>query len=392
MYHIKLLIIIQIELSQINYKQTERNETNEYMKKIKFFYSFLLAVILTSLLCMPVYAKTAAVNYNSYDKFAANIQKNELNDLSDMKLYPGGMPFGVRILSKGLCVIGFSEKDGINDSPAYHSGVRIGDIITKINDKEIVTIEDFTKLINENGNQPAKLTLERGNSTVEITFTPIYHKEDNSYKAGLWLKDSTSGIGTVTFVNPENGIFGGLGHGICEASTGDLVPLSKGIVMDVCINGVKKGVVGTAGELQGSFNLKKIGSLIKNTKSGVFGVLSDKKLSYPEGPLPIAKKEEVKEGDAYIWCTLSDGLPHKYAIQISNIDTSCSSVKNFRVKVVDPLLLSKTGGIVQGMSGSPIIQNGKLIGAVTHVLINDPTSGYGIFIENMLSQIDTLAS
>ena len=353
------------------------------MKKTKIFYSILLIIIIALSLTAPAYA--ASYNKGSYK----NINENQGNtiDTNDIKLYPGGIPFGVRILSKGLCVVGFNEVNGVKDSPAYNAGIKTGDIITYVNGKEISSIDDFSKGLCESGGKNVTLTVERGEATLSFTFTPKYCKQDNTYKAGLWLKDSTSGIGTITFVEPDSGLFGGLGHGICESSTGDLVPLSKGIVMDVCINGVKKGIVGTAGELQGSFNLKKIGSLIKNTKSGVFGILSDKALSYPEGPLPIAKKEEIKEGDAYIWCTLSDGTPHKYAIKISGIDTACSGVKNFKVKVVDPLLLSKTGGIVQGMSGSPIIQNGKLVGAVTHVLINDPTSGYGIFIENMLNQI-----
>ena len=223
---------------------------------------------------------------------------------------------------------------------------------------------------------------------MEFTFIPKYFKVDNSYKAGLCLKDSTSGIGTVTYIDPETGIFGGLGHGICDAKSGRLVPLSKGIIMDVTINGVNKGKIGAAGELKGAFNVKRLGSLISNTDSGVFGVINTDDITPPEGPLPVAKKEEVKEGTAYIWCTLDKGTPCKYKVLITNVDTSCTGIKNFRVKVVDPNLLSKTGGIVQGMSGSPIIQNGKIIGAVTHVLVNDPTSGYGIFIENMLKTSD----
>ena len=203
----------------------------------------------------------------------------------------------------------------------------------------------------------------------------------------MWLKDSTSGIGTVTFIDPDTNIFGGLGHGICDINNGALIPLSKGIIMDVTINGVNKGKIGAAGELKGSFKLKKIGSLMNNTGCGVFGVLTENCVKSPEELINICPKEEVKEGDAYIWCTLSNGEPQKYAIRIYNIDTTNATVKNFKIKVTDPLLISKTGGIVQGMSGSPIIQDGKLVGAVTHVLINDPTSGYGIFIENMLNQI-----
>ena len=239
--------------------------------------------------------------------------------------------------------------------------------------------------MNKNGGKNATITVKRGNAVLSFTFIPKYCNEDGSYKAGLWLKDSTSGIGTVTFISPETGAFGGLGHGICDANTGNPIPLSRGIVMSVSINGVNKGKIGTAGELKGVFSTKKIGTLTVNSSSGVFGIISLDKVDPPEEALPVADKSEVKKGEAYIWCTLDNGAPKKYTVSISDIDTSCSTIKNFRVKVTDPALLNTAGGIVQGMSGSPIIQNGKIIGAVTHVLVNDPTSGYGIFIENMLN-------
>ena len=159
--------------------------------------------------------------------------------------------------------------------------------------------------------------------------------------------------------------------------------------MDVSINGVIKGQSGIAGELKGTFETKKIGTLLKNCECGVFGVLASNAISSPEGPMPICTKNEVCEGEAYIWCTLDENGPQKYTVQISNVDTSNSATKNFRIKITDEKLLLKSGGIVQGMSGSPIIQNGKLVGAVTHVLINDPTQGYGIFIENMLSSMNS---
>lgn len=362
------------------------------MKKSKIIISTFLIFILVFLLCIPTYASgyTEALTYNGRS-YKSESSVGNINQIKNKQVYVGGMPFGVRILSKGLRVVGFSESDGTNNSAAYESGIRLGDVITKINNVEISTIEDFALKMNENGSKPVTLTVERDNSQLEFTFTPKYYKEDNSFKSGLWLRDSTSGIGTVTFIDPETGIFGGLGHGICDSSTGSLVPLSKGIIMDVTINGVNKGKVGSAGELKGCFNVKRMGSLLKNTNAGVFGIITSNKVTSPEEKMNLGTKEELKEGDAYIWCTLADGVPKKYAVKISDIDTSCSSVKNFRVKVVDPVLLSKTGGIVQGMSGSPIIQNGKLVGAVTHVLINDPTSGYGIFIENMLNQIKDLS-
>lgn len=362
------------------------------MKKTKIILSVLLSLFMIFSLCIPAFASEISVASSSADAFGSlntfvsNIQRQK-TDYKDKKLYVGGMPFGVKILSKGLSVVGFAEMNGKPDSPAYNAGIRLGDIITKVNGYDISSIEDFSKRINENGCKPIKITIERNGKSIELDVTPRQYNNDKSYKAGLWLKDSTSGIGTVTFIDPETNIFGGLGHGICDANNGALVPLSKGVIMDVTINGVNKGKIGAAGELRGCFNLKKIGSLMNNTTCGVFGVLSDNCVKSPESLMNICPKGEVKEGDAYIWCTLSDGAPQKFAIRITDIDRASSSAKSFRVKVVDPLLISKTGGIVQGMSGSPIIQNGKLVGAVTHVLINDPTTGYGIFIENMLNQI-----
>ena len=183
---------------------------------------------------------------------------------------------------------------------------------------------------------------------------------------------------------PETNFFGGLGHGICDGETGAVIPMERGTVTDVTINGVVKGVAGAPGELRGSFKNNKTGSLLENTSCGVFGIFT----ALPENHgelLPIALKNEVKSGDAYIICTLDSGNPQKYTVKITDINHDASGSKCFSIKITDSRLLSKTGGIVQGMSGSPIIQNGKLVGAVTHVMVNDPTTGYGIFIENMLN-------
>lgn len=360
------------------------------MKKVKSLLCLIFSLLLAFSFSISVFADSYIQAWQSedamygFDSFVKSVQ-NDCSDKTDIKLYPGGMPFGVRIISKGLYVVGFSETDGNECSSAFRAGVRLGDIILKLNNTDINKIEDFKNELSRNGEKPATVTVKRGNSILSFTFTPKYFKNDNSYKAGLMLKDSTSGIGTVTFISPETGAFGGLGHGICDANTGNVIPLSKGIIMDVSINGVTKGKVGNAGELKGVFNTKKIGKLTVNSSSGVFGIISLDKVDPPEEPLSIAYKEEVKKGEAYIWCTLDGSGPKKYKVYIYDIDTSCSSIKNFRVKITDPELLNTTGGIVQGMSGSPIIQNGKIIGAVTHVLVNDPTTGYGIFIENMLS-------
>ena len=200
-------------------------------------------------------------------------------------------------------------------------------------------------------------------------------------------RDSTAGIGTVTFYNPENGLFGGLGHGICDVDTNSLMPMKNGDIVPVTISGVTKGQKGAAGELRGYFSSNQaIGNLFINSDEGVYGQLDASPVE--QQALPVAMKQEVKEGPAQILTTVADGEPQYYNVTIESIEYKNSSrVKNLVVLVTDEVLLEKTGGIVQGMSGSPIIQNGKIVGAVTHVFLNDPTRGYGIFAENMVENL-----
>ena len=361
------------------------------MKKSRIILSVFLTIAMLFVLCMPSFATEIKETWSSkdaltsFENFNNAIQSSKKLDLSKIELYPGGMPFGVKILSKGLMVVGFSETKGDGASPAYKAGVRIGDNIINLNDKEVVSIEDFAKNIMASGGKEVKLTVERDSNEMNFTFCPVLC--DGEYKSGIWVKDSTSGIGTVTFINPDTNAFGGLGHAICEGTSGKIIPLARGIVMGVNITGVVKGQVGTAGELKGNFTADKIGTLCTNCANGVFGVISPNKLTPIENKMKVCPKEELKEGEAYIWSTLDEEGPKKYKVIISDIDVSNSSVKNFKIKVADNSLLEKSGGIVQGMSGSPIIQNGRIVGAVTHVLINDPSCGYGIFIENMLNSM-----
>lgn len=366
------------------------------MKKSNALIRFLLIILVVFALSLPSFAlgytQTWASNgaTESIDTFVSQVQSDKATDLSKIELYAGGMPFGVKIMSKGLMVVGFSATNGKSVSPAFKSGIRIGDLITKINNSDITTIDEFVSIVSASADKEITLTVLRGSNEMDFSFKPMYSPDDGSYKTGIFVKDSTSGIGTVTFINPVTGAFGGLGHGICDSASGRLVSLARGVVMDVTINGVLKGKCGDAGELKGVFNAKKIGSLSRNSSNGVFGIISLNSVRSPEAKMHVCPKEEICEGEAYIWCTLDESGPQKYAVSISNIDLTSSSVKNFRVKVTDPKLLLKTGGIVQGMSGSPIIQNGRIIGAVTHVLINDPTQGYGIFIENMISSMPSM--
>ena len=316
----------------------------------------------------------------------------DADDLRDLMLCPGGMPFGVKFYTDGVTVVGFCDIDTGKGSvnPASRAGLRTKDVILKINGEALSGAADMTERIEASGGKPLRLTCRRGGKEFETTLTPVLSSAEGQYKTGIWVRDSGAGIGTVTFLFPDSGAFAGLGHGICDADTGALIGMRKGSVSDVTISSVIKGAAGAPGELKGHFNPGRSGALLGNSACGVWGVFSDVPGDCHE-PMPIGLRDDLHEGDAYILCTASNEEMQKYDIRISNIKRDAKGSKCFTVTVTDPDLIALTGGIVQGMSGSPIIQDGKLVGAVTHVLINDPTTGYGIFLENMLANMPVLA-
>ncbi|MBE6695366.1 MAG: SpoIVB peptidase [Ruminococcaceae bacterium] len=309
-------------------------------------------------------------------------------------LCPGGSTFGVKMMTNGVVVAGTTEisVDGKTVRPAYDGGLREKDIIIKIDGSNVKSVSDVTSRIELSEGKPLTFVCLRDGKEITLTLKPVYSKESEKYKLGIWVRDNTAGIGTLTFIDPDDGMFGGLGHGIYDIDTGELLPLSRGIVTDVSVTGIIKGTAGKPGEIRGYLKQNKTGALLTNCDCGVFGVFAPMPKINKESLLPIAFKGEVKCGPAKIRCTLDEGGTKEYGIEIMNINHDSEGTKCFTVHVTDSALLEKTGGIVQGMSGSPIIQNGKLVGAVTHVLINDPTTGYGIFIENMLNQMGDLAS
>jgi len=306
----------------------------------------------------------------------------------DIKLYPGGMPFGVKFYTDGVLVIGFCDIDTADGkrNPAYEAGIRMGDVITHIDGRELSSALALTEAVEGCAGKALAIRYTRGGEKLETVIAPLLSESENVYKTGIWVKDSGAGIGTVSFILPESNYFTGLGHGICDVDTGELLPIERGNIVDVTISGIHKGVSGAPGELRGFFNAGKTGTLLGNDECGVYGIFSDCPKTVSE-PLPLGLRNEVSEGEAFIYCTLDTGEIGKYAVEIHNINRNATGGKCFIVKVTDKELLEKTGGIVQGMSGSPIIQNGKLVGAVTHVMIGDPTTGYGIFAENMLRLI-----
>jgi len=300
------------------------------------------------------------------------------------EVYPGGMPFGIKFACDGLVVVGFTEvvtEEGVC-MPAFDAGLRVNDIIFRVNGEKVYTSADFAGKI-ENCGDSVEITYQRQGKECSTKLKPAYCAEEGKYKTGMWIRDTTAGIGTVTFIEPDTGSFAGLGHGICDQNTGELLPMRRGTVVDVTITGVSKGVSGRPGELKGFFAEKETGLLLHNRESGVYGILKEIPMDkIPEKRVPIAEKNMVETGDAYIWCTLDGDKAEKFSICITSLENNNDG--KFEIMITDENLIEKTGGIVQGMSGSPILQNGRIVGAVTHVLINDPTRGYGIFIENML--------
>ena len=298
---------------------------------------------------------------------------------------PGGMPFGVKFMTEGVSVVGFCdvEVDGKKVNPAADAGLKLKDVILRVNGEPLLNAAGLTEKIEGCNGGELILSCRRGKEEVEVHLKPVYSKSEARYKTGIWVRDSGAGIGTVTFMMPETGAFAGLGHGICDGDTGELIAMRRGTVSDVTISSVVKGAAGAPGELKGYFNPGKVGALLGNTNCGVWGVFSEQPEAVAE-PMPIGLRQDVTEGSAYILSTLDSNKTTRYDVEICNINREATGSKCFTVKITDPDLLAISGGIVQGMSGSPIIQNGKLIGAVTHVLINDPAAGYGIFVENML--------
>ncbi len=301
-------------------------------------------------------------------------------------LIPGGMAFGVKFFTEGAVVLGTTGVETTKGivTPAKDSGIQAGDIITKAGGQEFESASDLISFISGSGGADVIITYMRDGNERTVKITPARDIESGEYKIGIFVKDSTAGIGTVTFIDPETLDFGGLGHGIYESETGVLLPLARGAVVDVSITDVVKSEHNNPGELHGSFGRKVKGELWQNCDQGVFGRFD----VLPENAgkaIPIGSRNELTEGKAHILTTLSGVSVEEYEIEIEQIYGNSGDIKNFLIKVTDERLLKKTGGIVQGMSGSPIIKDGKLIGAVTHVLVNDPEHGYGICIENMIS-------
>lgn len=303
-------------------------------------------------------------------------------------LYPCGDPVGIYMKTDGVLVVGTGSiegMDGISYEPAYHI-LQSGDYILAANGTETPNKEMLVQVIRESQGETVALRVRRGEEEIEMAVQPVMTRQEE-YKIGVWVRSDTQGIGTMTYVDSQ-GHFGALGHGINDIDTSTLLELKKGTLYGASIRSVVKGTKGMPGELAGVIHYRDdavLGTIEQNTETGIFGTLScNLDCFHLEGPVEVAYKQEVQEGPAVIRSSI-DGTMREYEIRIDKVYLNSSDAnKGLVIEVTDPELLEMTGGIVQGMSGSPIIQDGKLVGAVTHVLVNDPTRGYGIFIENML--------
>ncbi len=298
-------------------------------------------------------------------------------------LIPLGKAVGIKLFSDGVLVVGTSEVSGA--TPASDCGLKEGDLILKLNNEKITSTEHIQSLLNENGTQPLTLTYQRGDKKHKAT-TAAVQCADGSFRLGAWIRDSMAGVGTLTYYDPQTHEYGALGHGITDVDTAMLMPLSTGTIMETSIKAVKIGMRGDPGELKGDFSVQRnVGTLQANTDSGIFGKMSDNDFITEHDAMPIAAAAQVNTGKATILATVSGNQAQEYEVEITRLYAHNQSTRNMLLRVTDQRLLATTGGIVQGMSGSPIIQNGRLVGAVTHVLVNSPDQGYGIFIENMLT-------
>lgn len=320
------------------------------------------------------------------------IKNININVLGERYLIPGGDAVGVAMKANGALVVGSSEiiSDGKTVCPAKDAGLQLGDIITELDGTTIEDAEHMISLINKVGNRSITVKYTREGKTYTTRITPAKDSADQKYKFGIWVRDSSVGVGTLTYYDPKSNMYGALGHPISDAETSTILSVRQGELLRCNIIDLVKGLKGSPGELRGVFNslLPPIGDITLNCEYGIYGNGYSEYSNplYPNG-LPIGTQSTVKEGKCSIITTIDKSGPKEYEAEILKVTRqSQQSTKSMVIKVTDERLLSTTGGIVQGMSGSPVIQNGRIIGAVTHVFINDPTQGYAIFIEWMLPQ------
>ena len=324
-------------------------------------------------------------------QFSADTQDTAGSQIvTERVLVAGGHSVGVQMDVKGALIVGLEEittSTGEVVNPGLQAGLQIGDMILAVDGTKVYKAQEVEQLVNEVQGE-VRLKIQRKSKIMNVDLTPVINQEDGLYKLGVWIKDKTAGIGTLTYYDPVNMTFGALGHAICDPETGSVLTVNQGELIQAKVQSVKEGKSGEPGEIQGVFYEAEspLGNLDVNSELGIFGAAYHP-IENPlyTKPLVVGTKGQIEKGKAYILTTLENNQIERFEIEIEKTyKRDNESNKNMRIKVTDERLLEQSGGIVQGMSGSPIIQNNRIIGAVTHVLVNDPTRGYGIFIENML--------
>ena len=330
------------------------------------------------------------INVSLFDNIP--LKNVEVNVLPKTTVIPVGNIAGVKLYTNGVLVVGMSEIEGRDNKkykPYESSGIKEGDTIIKIDEHEIESTNDLVKTINMSNGKEVKVKYLHDEETRECSMTPI-ETSSKEYKLGLWVRDSAAGVGTVTFYEPSTRIFGALGHGITDIDTNELINISSGEFITTRILNITKGESGLPGKIQGTIeNQKNIGVISKNSKFGIYGKVDNlASLNLDTSKeMEVALRDEINNGKATILCSLDNDKPKEYEIEIKKIYKENNyDNKSMKIKVTDDRLIEKTGGIIQGMSGAPIIQNGKFIGAVTHVLVNEPQEGYAVFGDMMLKQ------
>lgn len=312
----------------------------------------------------------------------------DVNVIPKTTVVPMGNAIGMKLYTAGVLVVGMSEIEG--KKPYENSGIKEGDRIVQINQNQIDNTDDLMEAVNQSNGNKISLQYVRDEKTITTSIKPVKNSS-NEYKIGLWVRDAAAGVGTLTFYEPASEMFATLGHGIMDIDTLDLIKIANGELVTTNILSITKGTKGNPGEIRGTIEAgHTIGNISKNTKFGIFGTMN--KTPYltvsDENAMQVALREEIKTDKAQIICELENGKKEYYDIEIQKVFVNNNKDnKSMLIKITDLKLLEKTGGIIQGMSGAPIIQNGKFVGAVTHVLVNDPTIGYGVFADIMLKQM-----
>ena len=315
------------------------------------------------------------------------VKEVTVTEKAEQKVMVSGEVFGIKLYTDGVIVVGIQEvqTDSGKKSPSGSAGIEVGDIIVAIDGENVYTSDQVQSILGANNGGSFEVKIKRGERYRDYTVTPVYCEREGCYKAGMWVRDSTAGIGTITFYNKQSGIFAALGHQINDIDTKEIMPMLDGEAVKATVSKIEKSTRGTTGSLECDFTNQTLGKLLTNTDCGIYGAYAE--VSECAKEYPVAAIQEVKKGKATLISTVEKGQPKEYEIEITHIGFNENNrEKNMIVKVTDKDLIDKTGGIVQGMSGSPIIQNGKLVGALTHVIVGNPQKGYAVFAQTMAEE------